>query len=244
MSSLLSLTGVRVSYDAVPAVHEATIEVRPSEVVALVGANGAGKTSIMRAIAGAIGIDTGRIELDGVDIGRLPAHRRVAIGIAHVPEGRRLFGPLTAEENLRLGAFMERSESEVAVRLERVYDLFPILRERRKQQSGTLSGGEQQVLAIGRGLMSRPRLLLLDEPSLGVMPTVVDQIYQLARRLADEGVSVVVADQKLDKLLKLADRAYVFQSGNIILSGSGSELLASGRVREALLGRPAKTEGS
>lgn len=238
MTSFLALHGVRVCYDGVPAVHEATLEVRPSEVVALVGANGAGKTSIMRAIAGAVTIDAGRIEFEGNDIGRYPAHRRVAIGIAHVPEGRRLFGPLTAEENLRLGAFKERSEAEVSDRLEYVYGLFPILRERRRQASGTLSGGEQQMLAIGRGLMSKPRVLLLDEPSLGVMPTVVDQIYRLARRLANEGVSVVVADQKLEKLLQLADRAYVFQSGTIIMSGSGAELLASGRIRETLLGRP------
>ena len=243
MTSLLALKGVRVSYDSVPAVHEATIEVGPAEVVALVGANGAGKTSIMRAIAGAVPLDAGQIEFGGADISSLPAHHRVASGIAHVPEGRRLFGPLTAEENLRLGAFRERSPDEVSARLEYVYTLFPILRERKRQVSGTLSGGEQQMLSIGRGLMSKPRVLLLDEPSLGVMPTVVDQIYQLARRLADEGVSVVIADQKLDKLLKLADRAYVFQSGNIIMSGSGSELLASGRIREALLGRPKTAEG-
>jgi len=237
------LTGVRVSYNSVPAVHEATIEVEEAEVVALVGANGAGKTSIMRAIAGAIAIDEGRIEMAGTDISRLPAHARVALGIAHVPEGRRLFGPLSAEENLRLGAFRERSESQVSARLEYVYDLFPILNERKRQKSGTLSGGEQQMLAIGRGLMSQPRLLLLDEPSLGVMPTVVDQIYGLARRLADDGVSVVIADQKLEKLLRLADRGYVLQSGNIIMSGSGAELLASGRIREALLGRPKTSEG-
>lgn len=243
MSNLLSLVGVRVSYNSVPAVHEATIEVREAEVVALAGSNGAGKTSIMRAIAGAISVDVGRIEFAGSDTTRLPAHERVALGIAHVPEGRRLFGPLSAEENLRLGAFRERSEAEVATRLEYVYELFPILRERRRQKSGTLSGGEQQMLAIGRGLMSKPRLLLLDEPSLGVMPTIVDLIYGLARRMANDGVSVVIADQKLEKLLRLADRGYVLQSGNIIMSGSGAELLASGRIRETLLGRPTPSKG-
>ena len=236
MAERLRLVHVQVRYDAVPAVHEASLAVGEKEVVALIGANGAGKTTLMRAISGAKAPSRGQIWLGDTRVDGWPAYQLLDLGVAHVPEGRRLFGPLTVEENLRLGSYREREEGRIRERLEWSYELFPILRDRRRQQSQTLSGGEQQMLAIARGLMSRPNLLLLDEPSLGVMPSVVEQVYELVVQLAADGVSVLVADQKVEKLLSLADRAYVLQSGRVVLEGKGKDLLESDQVREAYLG--------
>lgn len=236
MAERLRLIDLKVAYDGVPAVHQASLRVEANQIVALIGSNGAGKSTLMRAISGAKAIQGGEVWLAGTKVNGWPAHRLLDLGVAHVPEGRRLFGPLTVEENLRLGAFRERTEARVRERLAWSYELFPILQERRRQQSQTLSGGEQQMLAIARGLMSHPNLLLLDEPSLGVMPSVVDQVYALVATLAREGVSVLIADQKVEKLLSLADHAYVMQTGRVVLEGAGRELLASDQVREAYLG--------
>jgi branched-chain amino acid transport system ATP-binding protein len=235
-AALLTVDGLRVEYDGVPAVHDISLQVGDAEIVALVGANGAGKSSTLRAIAGAVPSSAGEIALSGKRIDGLAAHEVVANGVAHVPEGRRLFGPLTVEENLRLGAYQVDDRDLVAERLERVSDMFPIIRQRRRQRADTLSGGEQQMVALARGLMSAPRLLLLDEPSLGVMPTVVGQLYDLVRQLTDDGVAVVIADQNLERLLMLADRAYVLRTGAVIMEGSGEELVRSDEVREAFLG--------
>lgn len=236
MARLLELTGVRVAYSGVPAVHAVDLTLGEGEIGALVGANGAGKTSVLRSIAGVVKPSGGEIRYQGERINQTPAHVLLVRGIAHVPEGRRLFGPLTVEENLRLGTFRNQSPDHLSERLGYVFGLFPILGKRRRQRSDTLSGGEQQMLAIGRGLMSRPRLLLLDEPSLGVMPTVVQQVYDLIPVLAAQGMSILIADQKIENMLKIADRAYVFQTGRLILQGKGSELLGSDRIREAFLG--------
>ncbi|MDQ2624856.1 MAG: ABC transporter ATP-binding protein [Actinomycetota bacterium] len=233
---LLAVDALRVEYDGVPAVHEVSLEIRAGEIVALVGANGAGKSSTLRAIAGAARPAAGEIRLDGERVDGLEAHEIVARGIAHVPEGRRLFGPMTVEENLRLGASQVKDRAEIARRLERVGQMFPVIASRAGQRADTLSGGEQQLVAVARGLMSEPRLILLDEPSLGVMPLVVGQLYELVRTLADEGVAVIVADQNLERLLRLADRAYVFRTGVVVLEGTGAELLDSPEVREAFLG--------
>jgi len=233
---LLAIEHLRVEYDGVPAVHDVSLEVRAGEIVALVGANGAGKSTTLRAVAGAVRSAGGQIRLDGERTDHLGAHEIVARGIAHVPEGRRLFGPMTVEENLRLGASQVSSRAEVARRLERMAELFPVVASRAGQRADTLSGGEQQLVAVARGLMSQPRLILLDEPSLGVMPLVVSQLYGLVRTLADDGVAVIVADQNLERLLRLADRAYVVRTGVVLLHGTGAELLDSAEVREAFLG--------
>ena len=236
MPERLRMEGVQVKYDSVPAVHDASLEVGENEIVALIGSNGAGKTTLMRTISGVKSPSRGEVWLSGQRVDGWAPHRLLDLGVAHVPEGRRLFGPLTVEENLRLGAFRERNERRLRDRMTWIFELFPILAERRTQQSLTLSGGEQQMLAIGRGLMSRPTLLLLDEPSLGVMPSVVDQIFDLAGDLARQGVAIVIADQKVEKVLTLADRAYVVQTGRVVLTGTGRELLGSDRVRRAFLG--------
>lgn len=236
MPERLRLVDVEVKYDSVPAVHQVSLTVGDREIVALVGANGAGKTTLMRTIAGAKVPSRGDVHVAGQRVNGLPAHRILDLGVAHVPEGRRLFGPLTVEENLQLGAYREADTTRFRERLAWVYELFPVLRDRRRQQSQTLSGGEQQMLAIARGLMSHPTLLLLDEPSLGVMPSVVEQVYELIGELAADGVSVLIADQKVEKLLSVADRAYVLQTGRVVLEGTGRRLLASEKVREAFLG--------
>lgn len=236
MPERLRLVDVEVKYDSVPAVHQVSLTVGDREIVALVGANGAGKTTLMRTIAGAKVPSRGDVHVAGQRVNGLPAHRILDLGVAHVPEGRRLFGPLTVEENLQLGAYREADMTRFRERLAWVYELFPVLRNRRRQQSQTLSGGEQQMLAIARGLMSHPTLLLLDEPSLGVMPSVVERVYELIGELAADGVSVLIADQKVEKLLSVADRAYVLQTGRVVLEGTGRRLLASEKVREAFLG--------
>lgn len=233
---LLQIEDLRVEYAGVPAVHEASIAVEHGQVVALVGANGAGKSSVLRAVSGVVTPAGGDVRLDGESILRKPAHDIMTLGIAHVPEGRRLFGALTVEENLRLGAYPVDDKQEVVARLEEVHELFPVLGQRHRQRCETLSGGEQQMVAVARGLMSRPRLLLLDEPSLGVMPTVVERLYDLVGQLTQRGVSVLIADQNLEQLLALADHAYVLQTGRVVMQGPGGQLLAADEVRQAYLG--------
>jgi len=233
---MLEVKGLKAGYDGVPAVHEVSLLVAEGEVVSIVGANGAGKTTLLRAIAGVVRPMAGEVIFMGKRLNGEPPHRIVSLGIAHVPEGRRLFGSLTVYENLQMGAFPVRREEEIKKTLAWVYELFPVLAERSKQRSDTLSGGEQQMLAIARGLMSSPRLLMLDEPSLGIMPKFVAKIMETIRRIAAQGTAILLVEQNVEKALRLADRAYVLQNGRIVLSGTGEELLGSTLIRESYLG--------
>lgn len=232
---LLRLEDLEVSYGNIAAIKGISLQVAEGEVVCILGANGAGKTTTMRTISRLLRPRAGRILFRGEDITSVPAHRVVHLGISHSPEGRRVFGILTVEENLWLGAFTEKRIDRD--RLRWVYELFPRLEERRKQLAGTLSGGEQQMLAIGRSLMSRPELLLLDEPSLGIAPILVRSIFARIREIAAEGVTVLLVEQNARAALKLADRGYVLDVGTIALEGSSAELLASEKVQEAYLGK-------
>ncbi len=233
--ALLRLEDLEVSYGNIAALKGVSLEVAKGEVVCILGANGAGKTTTMRTISRLLRPRAGRILFHGEDITQVPAHKVVHLGISHSPEGRRVFGILTVEENLWLGAFTEKRVDKE--RLRWVYELFPRLEERRKQLAGTLSGGEQQMLAIGRSLMSRPELLLLDEPSLGIAPILVRSIFERIREIAGEGVTVLLVEQNARAALKLADRGYVLDVGTIALEGSSADLLASEKVQEAYLGK-------
>lgn len=233
---LLHVAALQVSYDRVPAIMDVSLDVCPGQLVALVGGNGNGKSTTLRAIAGLNRIDAGRIEFQGNSIDTLPAHARVPLGLSLVPEGRRLFGRLTVERNLQLGAYTRRSATEISETLESVYQLFPILRERRRQLAGTMSGGEQQMLALARGMMARPRLLLLDEPSWGIAPKFVTRVLDTIQLINEQGVSVLLVEQNLHKALALADQAYVIQSGRIVMRGSGKELLSDEGIKRAYLG--------
>ncbi|MPZ52720.1 MAG: ATP-binding cassette domain-containing protein [Acidimicrobiia bacterium] len=232
---LLEAKDLKLSYGEVTVVRDLSIHVGRAEVVGLVGANGAGKSTVLKAIAGKP-VERGNILLDGADITTLRGHQRVNRGVALVPEGRRLFGPLTVLDNLRLGGYLVSDETTLSERLETVFELFPVLWERREQRADTLSGGEQQMAAVARGLMSGPRLIMLDEMSLGVMPSVVEALYGLVARLVDDGVAVIIADQNLSELLEVVDRAYVMQTGRVVLEGTGAELAKNDEVRRAYLG--------
>jgi branched-chain amino acid transport system ATP-binding protein len=233
---MLKVDKIKVHYEEIPVLHEVSFEVGEGELVAIVGSNGAGKTTTLKAIAGSVSIVSGGIEFKGIIInGKRPAEI-VRLGITYIPEGRHIFGPLTVEENLLLGAFTVNSEEEIKERLDYVYKLFPILKERRWQKGGTLSGGEQQMLALGRGLMSRPKLLMLDEPSLGLMPKLVTEVFKAISLLKEEGYTILMVEQNVREALELADRGYVLQTGRIIASGSGGELLGSEIVKKAFLG--------
>ena len=234
--STLRLEGVEAGYGDLTAVHDVSLEVRAGEAVALIGANGAGKTTTLRAISGLLPVRRGVIQWDGRDIAGLPASEIVARGIAHVPEGRQLFPTMTVQENLDLGATAPAGRAARAESLERVYGLFPRLAERRGQLAGTLSGGEQQMCAIGRGLMARPRLLMLDEPSLGLSPVAVRAIFDNLSAINAAGVTVLLVEQNVARALALSRRGYVLENGVVALSGSREELLASGHVKRAYLG--------
>ena len=233
---ILSLVDVHAGYDGVPVVFGVSLEIMPGELVAGVGANGAGKTTTLRAIAGLNNPLQGTIRFEGRDISRLRAHQTLALGISYVPEGRRVFAKLSVEKNLSLGAYTERSEAEVRRRLEEVLELFPILRERARQTAETLSGGEQQMLAIARGLMSRPKLLMLDEMSLGLMPTLAEKMMETIPAINRSGVTVLLVEQMVQEALEIAHRGYVLQSGRIVQTGSARELLNSEEIRKAYLG--------
>ncbi len=235
-SPVLQVSGLCVHYGAIEALRGISIEVPAGEVVALIGANGAGKTTTLRAISKMIRPSGGSVRFLGEDVTRLPSHEVVARGMAHAPEGRGIFLNLTLRENLMLGAYLRRDAAGIAKDEERAYALFPILAERRDQVAGTLSGGEQQMLAVGRALMSRPRLLLLDEPSLGLAPQLVERIFGALREVNDSGVALLLVEQNAHKALQLAHRAYVLETGSIVMSGTGRELLASPEVRKAYLG--------
>ncbi len=232
---LLELKDIHVSYGSIAAIKGISFEVYRGEVVALLGTNGAGKTTTMRTISRLLKAKSGAIFFKGQDITHVPAHKIVAMGISHSPEGRRVFGTLTVEENLSLGSYTRKKIDPQ--RLAWVYELFPRLKERCRQLAGTMSGGEQQMLAIGRALMSKPEMLLLDEPSLGIAPILVKEIFRQIRQIADSGVTVLIVEQNARAALKLADRGYVLEVGNIIFSGTSEELLNSAKIQEAYLGK-------
>jgi branched-chain amino acid transport system ATP-binding protein len=236
MSTLLRVDGIEVGYGDLTAVSEVSLEVREGEAVALIGANGAGKTTTLRAVSGLLPLRRGRIEFQGRRLDGLGPAEIVARGIAHVPEGRQLFPTMTVRENLELGARTRVARAGRAEMLERVFELFPRLRERRGQLAGTLSGGEQQMCAIGRGLMARPRLLMLDEPSLGLAPVLVKAIFEDLGRINGQGITVLLVEQNVLRALHLAHRGYVLENGRMALSGPRDELLASGHIKQAYLG--------
>ena len=233
---LLEVEGVTASYGAVQAIDGVSLSVEPGEAVALVGANGAGKSTTLKAISGLVKLAGGRVRFDGADLGAQPAYRIAELGIAHVPEGRRVFADLTVRENLSLGGYAPRARSERAERIARVFELFPRLKERQHQRAGTLSGGEQQMLAIGRGLMLGPKLIMLDEPSLGLAPRMVEVAYEGIARIHAQGVAVLLVEQNVPRALSVAHHAYVVQTGRIAVEGPGEALLGSELVRRAYLG--------
>jgi len=232
---LFEIKNLEVSYGSIEAIKGISMNVGKGEIVTMLGANGAGKTTTMRTISQLLKAKSGSIMFKGVDLTKVPAHKIVAMGISQSPEGRRVFGILTVEENLLLGAYTQKKVNRKT--LQWVYELFPRLQERRKQLAGTLSGGEQQMLAIGRALMSDPEMLLLDEPSLGLAPILVKAIFKQIREIANQGVTVLLVEQNAKAALKLADRGYVLDVGKIVLSGTSAELLASEKVQEAYLGK-------
>ncbi|MDA9481263.1 amino acid ABC transporter ATPase [Bradyrhizobium sp. CCBAU 11445] len=235
---MLACNDLTVAYGDIVALQGVTLEVGPGETVALIGANGAGKTTLLHAISGLNPVKSGDIEFEGASLARLGSDRRVALGISQAPEGRRIFPGLTVEENLTLATVnWRRWRQPIDDDLARAFDLFPRLKERRKQLGWSLSGGEQQMLAIGRALMARPRLLLLDEPSLGLAPRLAEEVYERVRQIADSGLTILVVEQNTVLALSVADRAYVLETGRIVLQGTADDLKQNTRVREAYLGR-------
>ncbi|MCV2217035.1 ABC transporter ATP-binding protein [Thauera sp. Sel9] len=235
-SPLLQLQNLQIAYGGIQAVKGIDLDLWAGELVCLIGANGAGKTTTLNAIAGVLPIAGGSIMYQGDKLNAVPAHRRLRRGVALVPEGRGIFTRLTVEENLRMGAYTRKDKAGIEADLERVYTMLPRVKERLHQVAGTLSGGEQQMVAIGRALLSRPRLLLLDEPSMGLAPLVVEKIFEVVQSVARDGVTILLVEQNANLALEFAQRGYVMESGKVTLTGSGSELLADPKVREAYLG--------
>ena len=233
---MLELRDVSAGYGTFQALFGVSLEVDAGEAVAVIGPNGAGKTTLLRVISKLIASTSGEILMEGARVNEVEPHRVIDLGIAHVPEHRRLFPRLTVEENLRMGAFMASARAQFVARLAYVYDLFPRLKERREQLAGTLSGGEQQMCAIARGLMSKPRLLLLDEPSAGLAPVIVQRIFELVHRLRSEGYTVLIVEQNVQQVLKVVDRAYLLEVGRIKASGRAADLAASDDIRRAYVG--------
>ena len=234
--SLLKVTDLRVSYGGIEALRGISFDVEQGQIVTLIGANGAGKSTTLRAIAGLVKPAGGSIVFEGRDITTMDPQKVVASGIAMAPEGRRVFDNLTVHENLRIGAYLRKDEASIREDIDRVYDLFPRLRERSWQLAGTLSGGEQQMLAVGRAMMARPKLLMMDEPSLGLAPLIVKDIFDIIRRLSDSGITILLIEQNANAALRCANVGYVLETGNITMSGTGSQLLNDQRVRDAYLG--------
>ena len=234
--ALLEIENLRVSYGQVEVLHGISLHVDEGEIVTLLGANGAGKSTTLISVSRLVNPTEGRIVFDGIDLLKHPSHEIVGFGVAQAPEGRRVFGTMTVEENLMLGAFLVKDEPRKVKTLRWIYELFPRLHERREQMAGTLSGGEQQMLAIGRALMAQPRLLLLDEPSLGLAPLLVKSIFKTVRRISDNGVTVLLVEQNARAALKLASRGYVMEVGRMVMEDSARNLLANPSVREAYLG--------
>ena len=235
MEPILKVSDINVYYGAIHAIKGVSFEVKPGEVVTLIGANGAGKSTTLQTVSGLLHSRTGSIEFLGENLMGVPAHKVVAKGLAQVPEGRRVFLQMTVEENLEMGAYT-RSGGDIDADLEKVYAYFPRLMERRRQIAGTLSGGEQQMLAMGRALMSRPKLLMLDEPSMGLAPILVEQIFKIIQTLHEAGTTILLVEQNAQAALSIADRGYVLETGKIVTSGTGTELLASPEIKKAYLG--------
>jgi branched-chain amino acid transport system ATP-binding protein len=235
MTALLEVEDLRVAYGKIEAVKGISFSVNEGEVVTLIGTNGAGKTTTLRTLSGLLTPVTGSIRFGGKPIVGVPAHKIVAEGMAHSPEGRHIFPRMTIAENLQLGAFL-RKDSEIQADVDKAYDLFPVLGERREQKAGTLSGGEQQMLAMGRALMSRPKLLMLDEPSMGLSPIMMQRIMATIRELKSQGTTILLVEQNAQAALSLADRGYVLETGRIVLEGAGADLLQNESVRKAYLG--------
>jgi branched-chain amino acid transport system ATP-binding protein len=233
---MLSLATISAGYGSFQVLFDVSLEVPRGEAVGVIGPNGAGKTTLMRVISGLVRLYGGGMRFEGRSIGGLPAHRMVEQGIAHVPENRRLFPRLTVEDNLRIGAYLPRARRQCADQLERVYKLFPRLKDRREQLAGTLSGGEQQMCAIGRALMSDPKLLLMDEPSAGLAPLVVAQVFDLVHRIRAEGLTVLIVEQNVQQVLDVVDRAYLLEVGRIKLAGTAAELKGNDFIRKSYMG--------
>ena len=236
MGQILKADNLNVYYGAIHAIKDVSFEVNEGEIVTLIGANGAGKTTTLHTISGLLRSKTGGVEYQGENISKMPAHRIVAKGLAHVPEGRRVFLQMSVQENLEMGAYVRSRSDNIQPDLEEVYELFPRLLERRKQIAGTLSGGEQQMLAMGRALMSKPKLLMLDEPSMGLAPLLVEEIFDIITKLHQQGATILLVEQNAQMALSVADRAYVMETGSITLSGTGKELAESEEVKKAYLG--------
>ena len=233
--AMLKVTDLTVNYGVIQAVKGISFEVEEGEIVALIGANGAGKTTTLHTITGMIPARTGTIEFHGTDITKVPAHKIVSMGLAHVPEGRRVFAQLTVLENLKMGAYTRKDKDEIGKSLEEIYKRFPRLKERKNQPAGTLSGGEQQMLAVGRALMSKPKMIVMDEPSMGLSPLYVTEIFKIIQEINDSGTTVLLVEQNAKKALAIADKAYVLETGNIVLSGKASDLMNDDSVKKAYL---------
>lgn len=234
--ALLEIKDLCVYYGVIQALKGISFEVNEGEVIALIGANGAGKTTTLHTLTGILPAKSGSIQFNGVELTKTPAHKIVRMGIAHVPEGRRIFQNLTVLDNLRLGAFTRKDKDGIAADLSKVYERFPRLEERKTQIAGTLSGGEQQMLAMGRALMSKPRIIVMDEPSMGLSPIFVSEIFDIIESIRKDGMTVLLVEQNAKKALAIADRAYVLETGKITLSGKASDLLNDEKVRKAYLG--------
>ncbi len=234
--AMLEVKDLQVFYGMIQAIKGISFEVNEGEVIALIGANGAGKTTTLQTITGMLSAKAGHVIFEGQDITRVPGHKIVTMGMAHVPEGRRVFANLTVYENLKMGAYTRKDKDEIARNLEMVYKSFPRLEERKNQSAGTLSGGEQQMLAMGRALMSNPRIILMDEPSMGLSPIFVEEIFHIIEEISSKGTTVLLVEQNAKKALSIADRAYVLETGTIALSGDAKDLMSNEQIRKAYLG--------
>ena len=234
--AMLQVTDLKVNYGVIQAIKGVSFEVNEGEVIALIGANGAGKTTILHTVTGLIAPKSGKIEFEGKDITKMPAHKIVTLGMAHVPEGRRVFADLSVYENLLMGAFTRKDKDEISQTLEMVYKRFPRLKARKNQVAGTLSGGEQQMLAMGRALMSHPKIILMDEPSMGLSPLFVNEIFDIIKEVSASGTTVLLVEQNAKKALSIADRAYVLETGKIVLDAAADVLMNDPSIKKAYLG--------
>lgn len=234
--AMLEVRDLQVYYGMIHAIKGISFDVNQGEVIALIGANGAGKTTTLHTITGLLAPKSGSVLFEGKDITKVPAHKIVSMGMAHVPEGRRVFAELSVYENLKLGAYTRKDKKEIEETLARVYKSFPRLEERKNQLAGTLSGGEQQMLAMGRALMSKPKIILMDEPSMGLSPILVEEIFHIIREISASGTTVLLVEQNAKKALAIADRAYVLETGNIVLSGDAKEMMNNDSIKKAYLG--------
>ena len=233
---MLELNNLNAGYGSFQALFSVNLEVKKGEAIAVIGPNGAGKTTLLRTISGMLPVQSGNLRMEGTSLKDVPPYRIIDFGIAHVPENRRLFSSMSIEDNLRMGAFTPNARPHFEERLDFIFDLFPRLKERRSQIAGTLSGGEQQMCAIGRALMSSPKLLLMDEPSAGLAPVIVNQVFQLVQQIRDQGLTVLIVEQNIEQVLKIVDRAYLMEVGAIKISGKAEELIQSESIRKAYVG--------